>query len=116
MEAMAGVSPSFLSPEALAFRADLEQELNENEAQGIALDVSSDYLDLAEGFQPAYPDGSQILQLPAEGLTLRKVCGHLTPDERLWLAQMIGADGADKVLKRWPSYEVQLNFARSLAA
>jgi hypothetical protein len=114
MEATAGVAPSFLSPEALEYRAELEQELDKMEAQGIALDVSSDYLDLAEGFQPAYPDGSQPLQLPSEGLTLRKIRGHLTPDERLWLAQMIAAHGEKAVLERWPSYQMQINYVRNL--
>ena len=48
------------------------------------------------------------------GLTARAIRRHLTIDERMWFNRMIGEHGEAEVLKLWPSYEVQLNFARSL--
>jgi hypothetical protein len=39
---------------------------------------------------------------------------RLTPDEQLWLGRMIEANGKEEFLRMWPSYEVPINFARSL--
>ena len=61
-----------------------------------------------------FPHQTKPLALPLEGLTARAIRRHLTIDERMWFNRMIGEHGEAEVLKLWPSYEVQLNFARSL--
>jgi hypothetical protein len=59
-------------------------------------------------------DVTEPLNLPKDKLTLESIGRHLTIDERLWLARMIGAHGKQSVLAMWPSYELQINFVRSL--
>jgi hypothetical protein len=112
-EALAGALPSLTTPEALAKREAIEKELDEIHAKGYHVDVSSDTLDYATG-PLIFPDQTQPLALPLEGLTARAIRRHLSIDERMWFNRMIGEYGEAEVLKRWPSFEVQLNFERSL--
>jgi hypothetical protein len=113
-EALAGALPSLTTPEALAEREATDKELDEIHAKGHTVDVSCDYLDLATGTPLTFHDQTKPLALPLEGLTARAIRRHLTIDERMWFNRMIGEHGEAEVLKLWPSYEVQLNFARSL--
>jgi hypothetical protein len=59
-------------------------------------------------------DTTCSLDLPKENLTVNFIRCYLSAQERLWLARMLDAHGEAEVLRMWPSYEVQINFARSL--
>ena len=59
-------------------------------------------------------DTSGTLNLPKENLTIALIEQHLSFDERTWLSNMVRAYGEEQVLAMWPSYEVQINYARNL--
>jgi hypothetical protein len=59
-------------------------------------------------------DTSGILNVPKDNLSLDVINQHLTVDEQLWLSSMVRAYGEKQVLAMWPSYEVQINYVRSL--
>jgi hypothetical protein len=117
-EILLNLPPSVTTEEALEHRRQVEVELAEMRAKGIAPDLPYDFDDLGDDLDiqeqaPSEPDALPPLAVEPP-LTLAKIRSHLSMDERLWLARMIAAYGEEEVLRMWPSYEVQINFARSL--
>ncbi|OQW31873.1 MAG: hypothetical protein A4C66_04535 [Nitrospira sp. HN-bin3] len=111
-EVVLGTLPSLTTPEAQAYRAELEQEVAEMEKEGIVPEMPVDLFDDDDPLPlNAAPDPGP---LDPTATTLTAIRTNMTVDERLWLASMIEAHGEAEVIRMWPSYCVQLGFARSL--
>lgn len=103
--------PSLTTPEAEEYRRELAEEVAEMERDGIVPEMP---FDLFDDDDPLPLTPSDPLPLNSHARSIYEIRQSLTVDERLWLAQMIEAHGEAEVVKLWPSYCVQLQFARSL--
>ncbi len=109
-----GVSLSNTPREGEDFRKKVAAEIAEMLRNELAVDVPYDFDDVdLQDPTIREPDDSQPLTVEPP-LTLSKICSKLTAVERLWLARMVKAHGKELVLARWPAYEVQINYVRSL--
>jgi hypothetical protein len=101
----------------MTLRTKIAEDLVKMRKAGIMPDISYD-VEFTEDDLPAaaapITDYSDPIHLATDGLTIRKIQDVLSPAERLWAYRMIEAHGEEAFLKMWPSYEVQLNFERSL--
>jgi hypothetical protein len=114
-EVILRLPPTLTSKEALAFRAEVADDLAEMERQGIVPDLPYDF-DMPDD-PPADPPEEASApsgELNPNATSLAEIRRSLTLDERLWLGQMIEAHGEAEVIRMWPSLIVQLEFSRSL--
>jgi len=116
-EVLLNLPPTLTTWEALLLRAATESNIEDMRRQGLAVEIPYDFGDdddnqvlgisASDCSQPVRVDGSP---------TLAKILPKLSVDEQLWLARMVHAYGEAQVLSMWPSYEVQINFARGVSS
>ena len=116
-EVVLKMPPTLTTWEALQFRAETECEIEEMRRDGIAPDLPYDFDDDDRQEESSHrePDGSRPVMVEGHP-TLAKILPELTVEERMWLASMVQAYGETQVLSLWPSYEVQINFARGISS
>lgn len=112
-EVILGLPPTLTTEEALAFRAEVAEDLKKMEQQGIVPELPYDF-DMDDE-PPSYPEeaSSSPGELNPNAKSLAEIRRGLTTDERLWLASMIEAHGEEQVIKMWPSYCVQIEYVRN---
>ncbi len=116
-ELILNLPPNNTSQEAMAAREVRALELAEMREQRIVPDLIYDFFSDDDDPLPvatAPAAAKKPIRLAVESLTIPKIQAVLTADERLWLCRMIEVHGEEAILRLWPSYEVQINFARSL--
>lgn len=116
-ELILNIQPTLTTSEAIEAREAIAKDLAQMRKDGIMPDLPYDPFDDDDPqpvARPNAPDYSEPLNLAPDGLSLQKILAVLSADERLWLGRMIEATGEEEFLRMWPSYEVQINFVRSL--
>ncbi len=116
-ELILNIPPALTTPEAIEAREAIAKDLAQMRKDGIMPDLPYDPFDDDDpqpAARPTAPDYSEPLNLASDGLSIQKILAVLSADERLWLGRMIEANGEEEFLRMWPSYEVQINFVRSL--
>ncbi len=116
-ELILNIQPTLTTSEAIEAREAIAKDLAQMRKDGIMPDLPYDPFDDDDPqpvARPTAPDYSEPLNLAPDGLSLQKILAVLSADERLWLGRMIEATGEEEFLRMWPSYEVQINFVRSL--
>ena len=116
-ELILNIPPTLTTPEAIEAREAIAKDLAQMRKDGIMPDLPYDPFDDDDPqpvARPTAPDYSEPLNLAPDGLSIQKILAVLSADERLWLGRMIEATGEEEFLRMWPSYEVQINFVRSL--
>lgn len=116
-ELILNLAPTNSTPEAIEAREAIAKDLAQMRKDGTMPDLPYDPFDDADllpAASPTAPDYSEPLTLAPEGLSIQKILAVLSADERLWLGRMIEVNGEEEFIRMWPSYEVQINFVRSL--
>lgn len=116
-ELILNIPPTLTTSEAIEAREAIAKDLAQMRKDGIMPDLPYDPFDDDDPqtvARPTAPNYSEPLNLAPDGLSIQKILAVLSADERLWLGRMIEATGEEEFLRMWPSYEVQINFVRSL--